>query len=86
LFWPHSGSAGAGRAGGRRPLLSGDIAQIREHTKGLTARGVTEIFYDLDWDRQVGSPDPDPVAATEPAALLLEALAPASQRPRRSAR
>jgi probable F420-dependent oxidoreductase len=62
---------------GRRLLLSGDIAQIREDAESLAGQGVTEIFYDLNWDRRVGSPAADPVAATERAAELLEALAPA---------
>ena len=72
--------AGQPQAGpdGQRLLLSGDIAQIRADAESLADQGVTEIFYDLNWDRQVGSPDADPVAATERAAELLEALAPPS--------
>jgi probable F420-dependent oxidoreductase len=72
--------AGQPQAGpdGQRLLLSGDIAQIRADAESLADQGVTEIFYDLNWDRQVGSPDADPVAATERAAELLEALAPVS--------
>lgn len=61
---------------GRRLLLSGDIGQIRADAEGLAGQGVTEIFYDLNWDQQVGSPYVDPVAATERAAELMEALAP----------
>jgi probable F420-dependent oxidoreductase len=63
---------------GRRVLLSGDIGQIRADAEGLAGQGVTELFYDLNWDRQIGSPDADPVAATARATELLEALAPAT--------
>ena len=45
---------------------------------GSADQGVTEIFYDLNWDPQVGSPDVDPAAATARAAEILDALAPAA--------
>jgi probable F420-dependent oxidoreductase len=64
-----------GPDGGRR-LLSGSFAQIREDAAWLGEQGVTELFYDLNWDPQVGSPNVDPAAATARAAELLEALAP----------
>jgi probable F420-dependent oxidoreductase len=64
--------------GGERLLLSGTPAQIREDTAWLAAQGVTEIFYDLNWDPQVGSPAADPGAATARASELLDALAPAA--------
>jgi probable F420-dependent oxidoreductase len=62
--------------GSGRLLLSGSIDQIREDTDWLFERGVTEVFYDLNWDPQVGAPDIDPAAATARASELLEALAP----------
>ena len=61
---------------GQRLLLSGGYEQIREDTAWLEAHGVTEVFYDLNWDPQVGSPEADPKAATERAGEILEALAP----------
>ena len=64
--------------GGSRLLLSGRPDQIREDTRWLAGQGVTEIFYDLNWDPQVGSPDADPAAATARAEEILEALAPAA--------
>ena len=72
--------AGAERAGpgGDRLLLSGSPGQIREDTQWLASQGVTEIFYDLNWDPQVGSPNVDPAAATARAAELLDALAPSA--------
>ena len=71
--------AGAERTGpsGERLLLSGSPEQIKEDTSWLGSQGVTEIFYDLNWDPEVGSPDIDPAAATARAAELLDALAPA---------
>ena len=44
-----------GPDGGRR-LLSGSYEQIREDTAWLAGQGVTELFYDLNWDPQVGNP------------------------------
>jgi probable F420-dependent oxidoreductase len=65
-------------ADGQRVPLSGSYEQIRADTQQLAEQGVTEVFYDLNWDRQVGAPDADPAAATARAAEILEALAPGS--------
>jgi len=62
--------------GGRRRLLSGSHVQIREDVAWLAAQGVTEVFYDLNWDPLIGSPDADPDVAADRAADVLEALAP----------
>jgi probable F420-dependent oxidoreductase len=72
--------AGAPVAGpdGQRLLLSGSFEQIRADTERLGALGVTEVFYDLNWDPEVGSPDADPIAATERAEQIMQALAPAA--------
>ncbi len=64
--------------GGTRLLLSGSLDQIREDTRWLGGQGVTEIFYDLNWDPLVGSPDVDVAAATARAAGILDGLAPAA--------
>jgi len=61
---------------GQRLLLSGDYDQIRADTQWLGSQGVTEVFYDLNWDPRIGSPDIDPVGAVARAELILEALAP----------
>ena len=37
---------------------------------------MTEVFYDLNWDPRIGSPDADPVAAADRASGLLDGLAP----------
>jgi hypothetical protein len=61
---------------GGRPRLAGSYDQIREDTAWMETQGVTEVFYDLNWDPLIGSPGTDPAAATERAAEILEALAP----------
>lgn len=68
--------AGALDAGAGRAPLTGSYEQIRADTSWLAEQGVTEVFYDLNWDPLVGSPDADPAAATGRAAEILEALAP----------
>ena len=47
---------GVVRPGARGPLLSGSFAQIRLDVQRLAEFGVTELFYDLNWDPLVGSP------------------------------
>jgi probable F420-dependent oxidoreductase len=60
---------------GTRPL-AGSYDDVRADAERLAAAGVTELFYDLNWDPLVGAPDVDSTAATERAAEILEALAP----------
>jgi alkanesulfonate monooxygenase SsuD/methylene tetrahydromethanopterin reductase-like flavin-dependent oxidoreductase (luciferase family) len=62
---------------GERRLLSGHYDQIRADADWLADRGVTELFYDLNWDQLVGSPDVDHGAAVARAAEIMAALAPA---------
>jgi probable F420-dependent oxidoreductase len=64
-----------GPDGGRR-LLSGSFAQVREDAAWLGEQGVTELFYDLNWDPQVGSPSVEPRAAAARAEHILAELAP----------
>jgi probable F420-dependent oxidoreductase len=61
-----------------RLLLSGDEDRIRDDIAWLGEAGVTEVFFDLNWDPKIGAPDADPVAATDRAAHLLAALRPTS--------
>jgi probable F420-dependent oxidoreductase len=70
-----AGASAAGPDGGRR-LLSGSFGQIREDAAWLGEQGVTELFYDLNWDPQVGSPSVTPEAAAERAGEILGGLAP----------
>jgi probable F420-dependent oxidoreductase len=57
-------------------LLSGPPDKIREDGAWLAEQGVTELFYDLNFDRAIGSPDADPTAAAERALTTLHALRP----------
>jgi alkanesulfonate monooxygenase SsuD/methylene tetrahydromethanopterin reductase-like flavin-dependent oxidoreductase (luciferase family) len=56
--------------------LSGTWEQIRAGADRYAQAGVTELFYDLNWDPLIGSPDADPVRAAERAEETLAALAP----------
>jgi probable F420-dependent oxidoreductase len=60
---------------GERLLLSGSYAQIRADTDWLGEQGVTEVFYDLNWDPLIGSPEVDHAAATGRAREIMAALA-----------
>ena len=62
-------------SGERRPL-SGSYEQVRGDLQGLAEQGVTEVFYDLNWDPQIGSPDVEPERATARAEEILLALKP----------
>jgi probable F420-dependent oxidoreductase len=62
--------------GGGRVLLSGSFDDIRGDTQWLAEQGVTEVFYDLNWDPLVGAPDADPAGAAARAADILAGLAP----------
>jgi probable F420-dependent oxidoreductase len=70
-----AGTEAKGPDGGRR-LLSGSYSQIREDAAWLAGQGVTELFYDLNWDPQVGNPSVAPAAAADRAAEILAQLAP----------
>ena len=61
---------------GRRRLLSGSFEQIRDDAAWLAGEGVTELFYDLNWDPQVGNPAVAPADAAERAGDILAGLAP----------
>jgi probable F420-dependent oxidoreductase len=70
-----SGEPVFGPDGSRVPLSGGDT-QIRDDTAWLEGQGVTEVFYDLNWDPLIGAPDVDPAAAADRAERILGALAP----------
>jgi probable F420-dependent oxidoreductase len=59
----------------RRPL-TGSLDEIRADLPGLAAQGLTELFVDLNFDPEVGSPDADAVQSMRRAEEVLEALAP----------
>jgi probable F420-dependent oxidoreductase len=64
------------KASGQRRLLSGSYEQIREDIRWLGSCGVTEVFYDLNFDPAVGDPVADEGKAVLRASEILEALAP----------
>ncbi|MBR7832720.1 TIGR03619 family F420-dependent LLM class oxidoreductase [Actinospica durhamensis] len=68
--------AGATDGAGERLLLSGSAERIREDTAWLGTQGVTELFYDLNWDPHIGDPAADPAGAADRAEEIIRALAP----------
>jgi Luciferase-like monooxygenase len=61
---------------GQRRLLSGSYEQIREDIQWLGSCGVTEVFYDMNFDTVVGDPATDEGKAVLRASEIMEALAP----------
>jgi probable F420-dependent oxidoreductase len=61
---------------GERLRLSGSAEQIREDAAWLAEQGVTELFYDLNWDPRIGNPEAERAAAVERAEEILRALSP----------
>lgn len=61
---------------GQRLLLSGSYEQIRADIDWLAGQGVTEVFYDLNWDPLIGSPAVEQAAAVDRAGEILDALKP----------
>ena len=70
------GKPSVSKTSGQRRLLSGSYEQIREDIRWLESCGVTEVFYDLNFDPAVGDPAADEGKAVLRAAEILEALAP----------
>jgi probable F420-dependent oxidoreductase len=67
---------GVVRPGERAGRLSGSFTQIRADAEWLGEQGVTELFYDLNWDPRIGHPEVSEASATEHAQHLLDALKP----------
>lgn len=74
------GSAKVRPAGGpdQAPLV-GTLDQIRSDVDAIAAQGITELFIDLNFDPEVGSPDADPASSRRRADEALEAFAPGRQ-------
>lgn len=63
------------RADGRAPL-TGTLDEIRQDLADLATKGVTEVFVDLNFDPEIGSPEADAAVSMRRAHEVLEALAP----------
>ena len=59
-----------------RDILDGSWEKIREDVAWLATQGVTEVFYDLNFDPQLAGPDVDAAAAEERALDILHNLTP----------
>lgn len=60
---------------GRRPL-TGSLAEIRGDLELLEEQGITEFFFDLNFDPRIGSPEADPQASMHVAEEVLDAFSP----------
>jgi hypothetical protein len=58
--------------------FSGTIDKIRRDFADYAEHGVTELFVDLNFDEQIGTPDADPADSMRRAHEALEAFAPRS--------
>ncbi|WP_182874642.1 TIGR03619 family F420-dependent LLM class oxidoreductase [Microbispora sp. H10670] len=56
--------------------LTGSYDKIRRDVEELAARGVTEVFHDLNFDPEIGDPEADPGESLRRAEEALDALAP----------
>jgi probable F420-dependent oxidoreductase len=65
------------RETGQRAPLTGTLEQIRSDLAVVAEAGVTELFVDLNFDPEIGSPSADPRISLGRAETVLEALAPA---------
>jgi probable F420-dependent oxidoreductase len=63
-------------SGARRAPLTGTPDQIRADFDDLAGQGVTELFIDLNFDPEIGSPDADPAESRRRAEEALAAFAP----------
>jgi probable F420-dependent oxidoreductase len=59
----------------RAPLV-GTLDEIRSDFDDVAAQGINELFVDLNFDPEIGSPDADPAASMRRAEEALEAFAP----------
>jgi probable F420-dependent oxidoreductase len=56
--------------------LTGTVQKIRRDMDAYAAAGVTELFVDLNFDEQIGTPEADPAESVRRAHDALEAFAP----------
>jgi probable F420-dependent oxidoreductase len=58
-------------------ILTGPLDRIRAGLAAYQEAGATQVFLDLNFDEQIGSPDADPARSMAVAHEVLEAFAPA---------
>jgi probable F420-dependent oxidoreductase len=58
------------------PTMTGSVDKIRGDLEAYDEAGATEVFLDLNFDEQIGSPDADPARSMEVAHRVLETFAP----------
>jgi probable F420-dependent oxidoreductase len=59
----------------RRPLV-GTVDEIRADIEDLAVQGITELFIDLNFDPEIGSPDADAQMSVRRADEVMDAFAP----------
>ena len=64
------------RAEDEEQQFTGTLDKIRRDIADYAVHGVTELFVDLNFDEQIGSPDADPAESMRRAHEALEAFAP----------
>ncbi len=69
------GAGGAGEAGQRRPL-QGTAEQVRADLDDLAEQGVTEVFFDSNYDPRIGAGQPDVDLAMRNVEQVLTTFAP----------
>ncbi|MEP7055273.1 MAG: TIGR03619 family F420-dependent LLM class oxidoreductase [Actinomycetota bacterium] len=63
---------------GERRRLTGTADQIRDDLAALAEQGITEVFFDLNFDPRVGTPGADPHDSVRRADQVLDTFAPAA--------
>lgn len=58
------------------PTMTGTAEKIRADLETYAGNGTTEVFLDLNFDEQIGSPDADPARSMAVAHEVLETFAP----------
>jgi probable F420-dependent oxidoreductase len=60
------------------PTMTGTVAKIKVDLERYAAAGTDEVFLDLNFDEEIGSPEADPVRSMARAHEVLETFAPAA--------
>jgi probable F420-dependent oxidoreductase len=58
------------------PTMTGTVDKLKADLDAYAAAGTDEVFIDLNFDEQIGSPDADPVRSMSVAHEVLEVFAP----------